>query len=435
MESSRVEIIRQKADTFDLLPGMSSPDRKVKKILNQLCMNVDKPLVVFFDEADLLSGAGLLTFLAQIRDGYNDRDSFINKFPSSLALVGMRNIRNYLASDHPETSGQHLASPFNIVAERMTLANFTQEEIGQLYGQHTEATGQVFEESAIAKAWLWTEGQPWLVNALARQIVQINLKNDYSVVITDLQVNRAAENLIDRRDSHIDSLLERLKEIRVIKVMDSVFAGTKGTVPINSDDRQYCIDLGLVVKNEDQSLRPSNKIYQEVFSRVITDQIQYALDVNIDPKKLTDGKVLFMSDILRAFQKFWRHDSHSFPFRFKDFAAFKYDEATYSFMLESYLQKIVNSGGTVQRQFSEDRSAVDLAAIYNNHEYLIEVKLNEYYFDMDDAQAQLAGYLGAAGEKEGWLVIFDRDLDKSWDEKIYWDTKQIGKLTIHVVGC
>ena len=105
MKASKIDKINKKADTFDTLPGMNTPDRKVRTILNQLCLDLDKPLVVFFDEADLLSGPGLLTFLAQIRDGFNDRDNFGNKFPSSLALVGMRNIRDYLASNHPESVG------------------------------------------------------------------------------------------------------------------------------------------------------------------------------------------------------------------------------------------------------------------------------------------------------------------------------------------
>jgi hypothetical protein len=248
-------------------------------------------------------------------------------------------------------------------------------------------------------------------------------------------MDQAAEILIQRRDTHIDSLLERLKEPRVIKVMDAVFAGTKGKVPINSDDRQYCVDLGLVVKNGDQALRPSNKIYQEVFSRVITDQIEYVIDPNVDIHIWTDGKVLFMSNLLKEFQRFWRHDSRSFPFRYVDFAAFKYDEATYSFMLLSYLQKVINSGTKVYRQFSEGRGDIDIVAKFKDHEYLIEVKLKEKYFSLENSLKQLSGYLDAAGENEGWLVVFDRDLERSWEEKIYWETQEYNGKTIHVVGC
>jgi hypothetical protein len=153
---------------------------KIRIMLRRLSVNLDRDLVVFFDEADCLAGPPLLTFLTQIRDGFINRfDSPESKFPRSLALVGMRNIRDYLTSDHPETEGQHLASPFNIVAERFTLANFTRTETGILYRQHTEAAGQVFTDQAVERAWYWTEGQPWLVNALAYEIVNRQSAGDY----------------------------------------------------------------------------------------------------------------------------------------------------------------------------------------------------------------------------------------------------------------
>jgi hypothetical protein len=40
------------------------------------------------------------------------------------------------------------------------------------------------------------------------------------------------------------------------------------------------------------------------------------------------------------------------------------------------------------------------------------------------------------GAKEGWLVIFDRDPQKPWEEKIAWTTESLpdGKV-VHVVGC
>jgi hypothetical protein len=436
VKNSQVVALKKQAYAYDSLPGLTSTT-KVRLLLNSLSRGLnDKELIVFFDEADCLAPEALIPFLAQIRDGYLERHlSDETKFPRSMALVGMRDIRDYLVQVRPEEQSIGLASPFNVKKESLTLANFTRDEIQTLYGQHTESTGQKFTSEAIDRAWHWTEGQPWLVNALAYEVVVKQLKNDFSIAITGNHIDQAAETLIQRRDTHIDSLLERLKEPKVIKVMDAVFAGTKGKVPVNSDDRQYCIDLGLVFKNNDQSLRPSNKIYQEVFSRVITDQIQYVIDLNQDRKIWTDGKVLFMSNLLKEFQIFWRHDSRSFPFRYKDFAAFKYDEATYTFMLLAYMQKVVNSGGKVHRQFAEGRGDIDIIAIFNSLEYLIEVKLKEDYFSMEDSLKQLAGYMDTSGEKEGWLVVFDRDLDKSWEEKIYWDTKQMGRFTIHVVGC
>jgi hypothetical protein len=59
----------------------------------------------------------------------------------SVALVGMRNIRDYKAQVRPDSQTLGSASPFNIVTKLLTLKNFTKEEIRQLYQQHTDETG------------------------------------------------------------------------------------------------------------------------------------------------------------------------------------------------------------------------------------------------------------------------------------------------------
>ncbi|MDR1084158.1 MAG: AAA-like domain-containing protein [Deltaproteobacteria bacterium] len=435
LSSSELQILNEKAYTYDKLPGMDDESSMVQVLLNRLCRELDKKLVMFFDEADCLSyEAPLITFLRQIRRAYNVRLSNpVNKFPHSIVLVGMRDIRDYLFRIRPDEESRGLASPFNIKKDSLTLNNFTTEEIEALYLQHTEASGQVFEKTAIDRAWYWSEGQPWLVNALAYEVIVNNLKNNFAIPITALHINNAAETLIKRRDTHIDSLLEKLTEPRVIKVMDAVFAGTKSSAPLNDDDRKYCVDLGIVVRNDNQSLRPANQIYKEVMSRVITDQIQYALDDNIAKKQWTDGKVLFVNDLLSSFQQFYRKNSESFPKHFKNLVALKFDEATFSFMLLSYFQKAVNSGATVHREYAEGRGLVDLVAIYQGREYLIEVKLQENS-KLDESLEQLAGYLERAGEEEGWLVIFDPS-GKLWNDKLYYDKKIYKNYTIHVFGC
>ncbi|MDR3366686.1 MAG: ATP-binding protein, partial [Prevotellaceae bacterium] len=67
--------------------------------LTDLSKMLNKPLVILFDEADCLSEGTLISFLRQLRDGYNNRPE--RPFPHSVALVGMRNIRDYKAKIRP----------------------------------------------------------------------------------------------------------------------------------------------------------------------------------------------------------------------------------------------------------------------------------------------------------------------------------------------
>lgn len=89
-----------------------------------------------------------------------------------------------------------------------------------------------------------TQGQPWLVNALARQLTE-KLVPDRSTPITRADVDRARDVLIARNDTHLDSLAERLREPRVRHIIEPILAGlTLGDVP--EDDVRFCKDLGLL---------------------------------------------------------------------------------------------------------------------------------------------------------------------------------------------
>jgi hypothetical protein len=62
-------------------------------------------------------------------------------------------------------------SPFNVKVTSLRIADFTADQVRDLYGQHTSDAGQPFTAEAVARAWEYTAGQPWLVNELARVVV------------------------------------------------------------------------------------------------------------------------------------------------------------------------------------------------------------------------------------------------------------------------
>jgi hypothetical protein len=242
--------------------------------LSLFCRTLNKPLVVLFDEADCLSERTLITFLRQLRDGYVNRPEI--PFVHSLALVGMRNIRDFKARVRPDSATLGSASPFNIVTESLTLKNFTIDEIRALYKQHTDETGQVFEEGAVELILEQTQGQPWLVNAIAREVVEKQLGGNYTRAVTAEMAEKATQTIILRRDTHIDSLLERLKEERVRKVIEPIIMG-EDYIDQLSDDYQYVRDLGLIRESDDKQLKPANPIYAEVIARTLTYNMQNVL--------------------------------------------------------------------------------------------------------------------------------------------------------------
>jgi hypothetical protein len=408
---------------------------KIRLFLNYLSTTLDKELVVFFDEADCMEPSPLITFLAQIRDGYNDRDrNPDSKFPKSMALVGMRDIKDYLIHVRPEEASKGLASPFNIKKEALTLANFTEKEIGILYHQHTEASGQIFENPAIARAWYWSEGQPWLVNALAFEAVVTILKNDYTKAVTAEIIDQAARAIIHNRPVHIDSLMERLKEPRVRRVMDSVITGAPFfDNQISDEDIRYVLDLGLL-KSENEVFLPSNPIYGEIIIRTLTHRLERQVPKELEGR-WTDGHKLDMTGLLTAFQKYWRENSEMLG------APDRLTESTPHLICFTFIQRVLNSDvEEINREYALGRKRVDLYALYKGVSYPVELKtkspnVNFSEKDLEKSLKQLHTYMDKCGSKEGWLVIFDLDWDKSWDKKITWETTQFEGYTIHIVGC
>jgi AAA+ ATPase superfamily predicted ATPase len=216
---------------------------------------LDKPLVIFFDAVDCLSLPTLSLFLSNLRSGYNSRTSRAH-FVHSVALASTFDIINF-----PKPPN---AVPFNIVAELYTLQSFTQEEITQLYRQHTDETGQVFEEDAIKLVYEQTQGQPWLVNVIANETIVEILQSDYTKPVTVELVNQAIQNFILNYSKYIGSPLERLKEERIRDAIKSLIFD-KYLYTWEPADFTYVKDLGLLGKNPGYYYnRPANPIYAEI---------------------------------------------------------------------------------------------------------------------------------------------------------------------------
>jgi len=259
--------IQEYAETFlgpDMIPDRpdTEPASMVSGTLRSwAALTAPKPLVVLFDEVDVLQDQSMVSFLRQLRGGFPTRG--VGVFPVSIALVGMRDLRDYLVQSK---DGMPLnpGSPFNIKEDSATLSLFTREDISTLVGQHTTETGQSFCEDALQAVWEFTRGQPWLVNALCKKCTWTLCPQGEPVTVD--HVRKAREMLIVERAVHLDSLAERLKEPRVKRIIETIMIGEMDPGLTTGDDFRLTLDLGLVSK-EGGNPQIANPIYREV-SRV-----------------------------------------------------------------------------------------------------------------------------------------------------------------------
>ena len=398
----------------------------VREFLGAVAAASEKPLVVFFDEVDCLSDDTLITFLRQLRDGYVTRRA--SPFPASIALVGMRDIRDYKAKIRSDGQTLGSASPFNIITEDLTLGNFSEEDVARLYAQHTQAVGQTFEPEAVSLAWRCTRGQPWLVNALARECVAKIHEYRYSEPITAEDISMAKERIIRARGTHVDSLMERLKEPRVRRVVEPVILGKDFYLSEFDDDYRYVLDLGLLRENEYHALVPGNPMYGEIMLRYLsaTEQKRFYNDYRTPFWLKSDGS-LDMPALMAEFQRFWRENSGA------DREVYGYNEATPHLVMMGYLQRVVNGGGRSAREMALGSKRLDLCVEFGKFRYAVELKMRRN-FSPTESPAQLVGYLDALGLSEGWMAVFDEDMSKTWEEKIFLRDMEVRGKYLHIVG-
>ena len=396
----------------------------VRTVLQNVCRAVGKPVVVFFDEADCLVGNALISFLRQLRDGYVNRKMI--PFPKSIALVGMLDVRDYKAQIRPDGQSLGQVSPFNIIAEDLLIPNFKESDIAALYAQHTAETGQQFADGVVERVWQWTCGQPWLVNAIANDCVAKIHGNRYGETITVEDVETAKEAIIRRRDTHVDSLMERMREQRVRRIIEPLISGDRSDVTYNDDDYRYITDLGLL-RVDRGTLVPANPMYAEIRGRYLSRGEQDAMLRSIVETPWVKDNGLDMSGLMAAFQQFWRENAGA------DKDIMGYRESVPHLVLMAFLQRVTNGGGHINREMALGTGRLDLCVEFRGSRYAIEVKTSAN-FQGEKSYAQCAKYLDSLGLSEGWMPIFEKSKEKTWDEKIYSRDESVDGKTIHVIG-
>jgi hypothetical protein len=396
------------ADTWLDIFNNHGPDSALIELLREWTqVDPSRPTVLMLDEIDALVGDTLISVLRQIRAGYADRPGH---FPISVILCGVRDVRDYrIHSGGGEiiTGG----SAFNIKAKSLNIGNFSQIDIRNLYAQHTAETGQHFEEPVFDKLWDDTAGQPWLVNALGQELCfDLPEGKDRSCPISLEFYQQAREELIRSRATHLDQLTDKLQEERVHRVISKIMTGDAEMEGVKTDDLQYVQDMGLV--STDKPLRISNAIYREVIPRELTWTTQ---EINIYQETqwylLPDGRIDMPQLLLQAF-----------------------------------LQRIVNGGGRITREYGLGMKRTDLYLEWPLNKKLafmgplqrvvFELKLLHKGLDaaMKEGLPQTAGYAETCGADEAHFIVFDRSGEKKWEECIWERVEVVNGCTIQVWG-
>ena len=173
-------------------------------------------------------------------------------------------------------------------------------------------------------------------------------------------VVEAQERLILRRDTHIDDLANKLREERMRRVVEPILTGADQQ-EWSTEDVAYACDLGLVTQDAAGTPHIANPIYAEVVPRHLNYAVQAGqagLPQQVAWYVDADGG-LDVDGLIAAFQVFFREHSEHWVQRFE-----QYHEAGPQLLLQAHLQRIVNGGGRIEREYALGRGRTDLLIVW-----------------------------------------------------------------------
>jgi hypothetical protein len=147
-----------------------------------------------------------------------------------------------------------------------------------------------------------------------------------------------------------------------------------------------------------------------------------------------------MPKLIAAFQQFFREHADIWS------EGFSYKESAPQLIMQAFLQRIINGGGRINREYGLGRRRTDLFIEWPLDEkqglygpiqrIVIEIKLRRGALETVIAQGleQTADYVRRVGADEAHLMIFDRDSKQTWDERIWRRSERFGDLPIDVWG-
>jgi hypothetical protein len=356
--------------------------------------------LLIIDEFDALPEELLRALLSQFRGMYLQRDDPHGDSLQSVILVGVRNIPALLSGTQ---------SPFNI-ADQFTVPYFSPAEVEELLTQHTAETGQSFTPQAIADITRETEGQPFLVNRLGQLLTQ-DVVPDRTRSITTADLDHALALLLTENNTHFSSILSKAVPHRA-SLWRLLFYDERRTDFLDPVTQELIMYGILRVVEDEQRLRYarlSNAIYRKMLLlRFAPPPGELPLNGNGALNRYVRDGILDFGGLLDSFKAFMAEHGVRL---LRSEASGRPLEISGQYLLLSYLTAALNAvGGHVTIESLTSAGELDILVFHRGRRFIVETKVWYGLAAYEQAQAQLAAYLTAAGLARGYLVIFDEQL-------------------------
>ena len=422
-----LELLRDQMSDMDNEPLAAFLDEASRQVetmkdlsrqITALAHQTGQEIVLLIDEVDKSSdNQKFLDFLGVLRNKYLRRHLRTEQTFHSVVLAGVHDVKTLKAKLRADEEAKQ-NSPWNIAAEFKVTMSLLPHEIVPMLEDYARERGVALDALALAeRLYYYTSGYPFLVSALCKIVEEELLpeRADKNWHVGD--IDEAARRLIHstRSNTNFDSLIKNLENHpKLYELVYSILLEGK-MIPYNIHHPGIGLGVLFGILRNGEGLNIHNRIYAEVIYNYMSvkalTELERAEDYTLQARYLLPGNALDMELVLRSFQQYMRQE-HSAKDR--DFL-----ERHGRLVFLAFLNPILNGKGHTfkEPQISEERR-LDVAVTFQQHRYVVELKIWRGPKAHEEGLKQLADYLGRQDLAEGYLVIFDpRAKEKSWAQE------------------
>src|SRR6056297_520516 len=372
--------------------------------LEEIAEEKEKDMILIIDEIEGLKNKRIMNDLIHtIRKIYHQKELYSLR---SVILSGVSNISGIILDN---------ASPFNI-ADQLNLPYFTKDEVIQLLEQHENETDQIFTAHVKEQLWRNTAGQPGLVNALARDLVEKKAKTDSLITKKHFEntINDFMRNYLDKNISNI------INKAREQKALIKKIVFEPNTIEFNVyDERIRFLFVNGVVGNCEDMCCVKVPLYYKALYEYLKPRINGERKFMIQREEDMQGYVTSegLLNLVKLIDKYRKYVEKRGGIQFK---GRQHYEGVYQYNLDAFLTSYVEEiGGSVFPETGIGGGSIDLLIVFKGIEYLIEVKSDPSPGEYKRGKKQIAAYVKRNQQAAGYFVIFDSMIQKN--EKRQYD--------------
>jgi energy-coupling factor transporter ATP-binding protein EcfA2 len=386
----------------------------VSLLITNLVNKSQKKCVMLIDEVDKSSNNQLfLDFLAMLRYKYLNRYNIADATFHSVVLAGLYDVKSLRLKLGLNQEAKY-NSPWNIAADFNVVMELQPHEIVPMLEDYCQEQNVRMNTEGVAHAlFYYTAGYPFLVSALCKIVDEEIMSKKTERVWTEFDIETAADKLIkaERSTTNFDTLVKNLENSPELYdlIYRLVIEGEYIPYNLHAPVVNFALQHG-IVGNSPEGLVIHNRIYREVIANYMTVKTiveRKSLDIETAAPYLLANNALDMRKVLLKFQELMKIEYSK-----KDST---FIERNGRLVFLAFLKPIINGKGYAfkEPEISEERR-MDIAVSFFQHKYIIELKMWHGNVAHKKGLIQLGDYLDRQYQSEGYLVIFDKNVEKTW---------------------